>query len=225
MMPPDRMRVLLVDDHSLFRKGLASLMSDRNDLEVIGEAENGVEAIRITRELVPDLILMDVHMPGGDGLEAVKIIKKEMPHVKIVMLTVSDDEEDLFAAVKNGADGYLLKNLQPSQFFLLLEGVKRGEAAISGVLADRILQEFRETDVRAGQRPDVYEALTPKEIKTLELLVKGDTNREIGDAMHISENTVKLYLRNIMEKLHLQNRIQLAVYAVRRGLVDNQRDG
>lgn len=225
MMPPDRMRVLLVDDHSLFRKGLASLMSDRSDLEVIGEAENGVEAIRITRELLPDLILMDVHMPGGDGLEAVKTIKKEMPHVKIVMLTVSDDEEDLFAAVKNGADGYLLKNLEPSQFFLLLEGVKRGEAAISGVLADRILQEFRETDVRAEQRPDVYEALTPKEIKTLELLVKGDTNREIGDAMHISENTVKLYLRNIMEKLHLQNRIQLAVYAVRQGLVDNQRDG
>ncbi len=224
-MPSDRMRVLLVDDHSLFRKGLASLMSDRNDIDVVGEAENGNEAIRITRELLPDLVLMDVHMPGGDGLEAVKIIKKELPHIKIVMLTVSDADDDLFAAIKNGADGYLLKNLDPVQFFVLLEGVRRGEAAISGVLADRILQEFRENDVRPGQHPDVYEALTPKEIETLELLVKGDTNREIADALHVSENTVKLYLRNIMEKLHLQNRIQLAVYAVRKGLVNNPPDG
>ena len=223
MMASDKMRVLLADDHSLFRKGLASLISDRDDMDVVGEAENGNEAVRITRDMMPDLVLMDVHMPGGDGVEAAKTIKKEMPQVKVVMLTVSDTDEDLFAAIKNGADGYLLKNLDPFQFFDLLKGVRRGEAAISGVLADRILHEFRERDARPGQPQDVYEELTPKEIETLEMLVQGGTNREIADALHISENTVKLHLRNIMEKLHLQNRIQLAVYAVRQGL-DHQKD-
>jgi two-component system, NarL family, nitrate/nitrite response regulator NarL len=224
MVTSDRSRILLVDDHKLFRKGLVSLLSSRNDMAVVGEAENGNQAVEIARAVMPDLILMDIHMPGGDGLEAVKAIKKEMPGIKIVMLTVSDTDDDLFTAIKNGADGYLLKNLDPSQLFVLLEGIRHGEVPISGVLADRILQEFRKMDARLERHREVGEILTPKEIKTLELLVEGKTNQEMADTQHISENTVKLHLRNIMQKLHLQNRIQLAVYAVRRGLGRDQPD-
>ena len=220
----DKLRVLLVDDHTLFRKGLASLMSSRSNMEVVGEAENGNEAIEMTREALPDLILMDVHMPHCDGVEAVRAIKRELPHIKIVMLSASDDDDDLFAAIKNGADGYLLKDLDPSQFFVLLEGVRRSEAPISGILADRILKEFRRTDAGQEHPIELRETLTPREIETLERLVEGDSNKKIGEVLHVSENTVKLHLRNIMEKLHLQNRIQLAVYAVRQGLVSNSSD-
>lgn len=218
MRPTRKLRVLLADDHDLFRKGIASLLSDRDDMEVVGDVENGREAIQMARARSPDLILMDVHMPGCDGITAVKIIKKEMPHIKVVMLTAFDDDEDLFAAIRNGADGYLLKNLPPSQFFNLLEGVIRGEAAISGVLADRILHEFRKTDEALKSYSDANEALTPRERETLELLVQGKTNKEIAAALSISENTVKRHLVDIMEKLHLENRIQLAVYAVHQGL-------
>ncbi len=218
MAEREKQRILLVDDHTLFRKGLVSLLSDHHDIEVVGDVENGCEAIRMARALAPDLILLDVHMPDGDGITAVKAIKKEMPDIKVVMLTAFDDDEDLFAAIKSGADGYILKNLPPSQFFHFLEGVNRGEAAISKVLADRILHEFRKSD--DGPRGDVEtrEELTLREIETLELLVQGKTNKEIAVALAVSENTVKRHLVDIMEKLHLENRIQLAVYAVHQGL-------
>jgi DNA-binding NarL/FixJ family response regulator len=218
MVQSGKLRVLLVDDHTLFRKGIASMLSDRDDMEVVGDVENGREAIDAARAMSPDLVLMDVHMPGGDGLTAVKAIKKNMPQVKVVMLTAFDDDEDLFAAIKNGADGYMLKNLTPSQFFNLLEGVARGEAAISGVLADRILNEFRKTDEELRAGSEIHPALTPREIETLELLVQGKTNKEIAALLSVSENTVKRHLVDIMGKLHLENRIQLAVYAVHQGL-------
>jgi two-component system, NarL family, nitrate/nitrite response regulator NarL len=217
-------RVLLVDDHNLFRKGIASLMAPRNDLEVVGEADNGGKAIEMARALGPDLILMDIHMPGGEGLGAVKAIKKEMPAIKIVMLTVSAADDDLFTAIKNGADGYLLKDLDPAQLFVLLEGIRRGEAPISGVLAERILQEFRKPDDGLDKKPDLVEALTPMEIETLELLVGGDTNKEIAAKLHVSASTVKLYLHNIMQKLHVRNRLQLAAYALRKQLVEDPSD-
>jgi DNA-binding NarL/FixJ family response regulator len=218
MVQSGKLRVLLVDDHTLFRKGIASMLSDRDDMEVVGDVENGREAVDAARAKSPDLVLMDVHMPGGDGLTAVKAIKKNMPQVKVVMLTAFDDDEDLFAAIKNGADGYMLKNLTPSQFFNLLEGVTRGEAAISGVLADRILNEFRKTDEELRTGSEIHPALTPREIETLELLVQGKTNKEIAALLSVSENTVKRHLVDIMGKLHLENRIQLAVYAVHQGL-------
>lgn len=212
-----RLRVLLVDDHALFRKGLASLMFSRSDLEIVGEAEDGYEAIEMARMTLPDLILMDVHMPVCDGIEAVKAIKSSSPRIRIVMLSASDDDDDLFTAIRCGADGYLLKNLDPTQFFFILEGVRRGESPLSGILADRILQEFRKTETRQEPPAESTEALTARETEVLELLVMGNSNKEIADALHFSENTVKLHLRNIMEKLHLQNRTQLAVYAVRQG--------
>ncbi len=225
MVTSDRWRVVLVDDHQLFRAGLAALMSGCDDFELVGEAASGPEALERVRAVVPDVVLMDIHMPGGDGLEAVKAIKKELPQVKIAMLTVSDADEDLFAAIKNGADGYLLKNIGPSLLFSMLRGMRHGEAAISKALADRILQEFRKGYAEVKQTPALEEELTPREIEMLERLVRGDLNQEIAQAMHISESAVKLHLRVIMGKLHLRNRTQLAVYAVRQGLGDGEPDG
>lgn len=217
MLASTKLRILLVDDHNLFRKGLASLLMDRDDVEVVGQAEDGQEAIDLTRTLSPDLVLMDVHMPGCDGVEATRIIKNEMPHTKIVMLSASDDDDDLFASIKNGAEGYLLKNIDPPHLFNCLEGVRQGDAPISGILAERILNEFR-SKVRPQHPGEAYETLTPKEGELLGLLVEGESNKEIANALHVSENTVKIHLRNIMEKLHLHNRLQIAVYAVRQGL-------
>ncbi|MBI5652764.1 MAG: response regulator transcription factor [Chloroflexi bacterium] len=212
-------RILLVDDHILFRKGAAAILAARTDVEIVGEAGDGLQAIERARETVPNIILMDVHMPICNGLEAVKAIKAEMPHVRIIMLTVSDDERDLFTAIKNGADGYLLKNLEPHHLFEMLDGMSRGEAPVSGTLAAKILHEFRQPTKPITSTPEAHAELTAREIQVLELIVQGATNREIAVALSIAEDTVKIHLRNILEKLHLRNRIQAAVYAVREGLV------
>ncbi len=213
------MRILLVDDHILFRKGVAAMLATRPDLEVVGEAGDGLEAAERARETMPDIILMDINMPRCNGLEAVKSIKQEMPHVHIIMLTVSERDFDLFAAIKNGAEGYLLKNLEPDQLYEMLEGIRRGESAISGALASKILNEFRQPAKTQVPPPEAGNGLTSRETQVLELVVQGKTNKEIATALSIAEDTVKIHLRNILEKLHLQNRIQAAVYAVRQGLV------
>lgn len=215
------MRILLVDDHVLFRKGVAALLSMRPDMQVIGEAGDGLDAIAAARELLPDVILMDIAMPRCNGLEATRTIKREMPHVKIVILTVSDDDQNLFEAIKSGAQGYLLKNLEPYQLHDLLESISRGEAPLSGAIAAKILKEFTHPSSASSQESQVVEVLTSRETEILQLVVEGLTNKEIASALVISENTVKIHLRNILEKLHLQNRIQAAVYAVRQGLVDS----
>lgn len=214
------LRILLVDDHTLFRRGVMALLEQRADLHVVGEASNGLEGVAKAREMMPDVILMDIHMPVCDGLEAVDRIKREMPHVHVIMLTVSDDDHDLFQAIKNGASGYLLKNLEPSQLYSQLEGVRRGEAAISGMVAAKILQELRNPAPLASPEQQPIEMLTRREIEVLQQVVQGASNRQIADHLTITENTVKIHMRNILEKLHLQNRIQAAVYAVRSGLVD-----
>ncbi len=213
------LRILLVDDHILFRKGVASLIVSHQGMEVAGEAGDGLEAVAQARKMMPDVILMDISMPKCNGLEATRLIKREMPHVKIIMLTVSDDDRDLFAAIKDGAEGYLLKNLEPRQFFDMLEGIRQGEVAISGVMASKILHEFRQPEQSLARPSEEGDELTSREIEVLELVVEGNTNREIAESLSITENTVKIHLRNILEKLHLQNRIQAAVYAVRQGLV------
>ncbi len=213
----DRIRVLLVDDHTLFRKGLASLLQTQDDIEVVGEASNGKEALEKARELMPDLILMDIYMPKCDGLDATKMIKSEMPYVKIVMLTVSDSDQSLFEAIKCGAQGYLLKNLEPFELFNMIRSVFRGEAPISSPLAARILNEF--VSKNSGKNKGSPETLTQREKEVLTLIAEGASNKEIAYKLKISENTVKNHLRNIMEKLHLQNRVQLAVFAVKKGLV------
>lgn len=212
-------RVLLVDDHALFRKGLASLIDPLEDMEVVGEAGDGREALERARELMPDLILMDIQMPGWDGLKATQLIKEEMPYVKIVMLTVSDDDKDLFEAIKQGAQGYLLKDIEPEELFELLRGVYRGEAPISHLTAARILDEFTRLAQKESWVPIAGNNITPREKEVLQLVAQGATNKEIASQLFIAENTVKNHLRNILAKLHLGNRVQAAAYALREGLI------
>jgi len=215
-------RILLVDDHIIFRKGIAALLATRPDLQVVGEASNGLEAIEMAGEHLPDVVLMDINMPKCDGLEATRRIKRELPNVAIVMLTVSENDKDLFEAIKGGAQGYLLKNLEPHQLYDLLERISRGEAALSGVIAAKILKEFARPSTTVSEGTKEVDDLTPKEKSILQYVAEGKTNREIGSTLVISENTVKIHLRNILEKLHLHNRIQAAVYAVRQGLVEEK---
>jgi len=214
----NRIRVLLADDHTLFRGGIASLLATESDFDVVGQAADGGQAVEMARELMPDLILMDIQMPVMDGLEATRRIKLEIPYVKIVILTVLDEEQRLFEAVKSGASGYLLKNVGPKALYGTLRGVFQGEAPISRVMAARLLEEFgRQSRQGAPAAPGAE--LTVREREVLELVTRGKSNKEIAAALAIAENTVKNHLKNILEKLHLENRVQVATFALRHGLV------
>jgi DNA-binding NarL/FixJ family response regulator len=208
-------RVLLADDHPLFRDGIATLLSAKPEMQVVGEAENGREAIEKARALHPDLILMDIQMPEMNGLEATRQIKAEMPETCIAILTVSDDDEDVLEAVRCGAQGYLLKSLKSDVFFDLLAGLARGEAAIPPALGWRVLQQLSETKT---QSPEV-DPLTPREVDVLQLVAEGDTNQDIAQALSLSQHTVRFHLRNILAKLHAQNRTEAATRAMREGLI------
>jgi DNA-binding NarL/FixJ family response regulator len=184
-------------------------------MEIVGEAEDGIEALEKARATMPDVILMDIEMPNCDGLEATRLIKQEMPYVKIVMLTVHDADERLFEAIRSGAQGYLLKNIGATELVSMLRGMERGEAPISRTMATRILDEFSQQDDKG------HDLLTPREREVLQWVARGKTNREIADALVISENTVKNHMRNILSKLHLSNRAQAMTYALRKGLVND----
>ncbi len=210
------MKVLLVDDHALVRNGIASLLM-ANNIDVVGEASDGLEALEKARQLKPDIILMDIKMPRCNGLEATRLIKAEMPEIKIIILTVSDDDEDLFEAIKSGAEGYLPKNIRAEEFLALLAGVVRNEAAILPPLATKIIEEFARQTKGVEPTPSASE-LTERETDVLRLVTTGALNKEIASTLTITENTVKYHLRNIMEKLHLRNRAQVAAYAVSKGI-------
>jgi len=215
----EALEVLLVDDHALFRKGVAALFASCEDVKVVGEAEDGCEAIQMVRETRPDVILMDVHMPRCNGLKAVRMIKREMPNVKIIMLTVDEHDEVLFESIKSGAQGYLLKKLKPQHLFDTLERVARGGVALAPAMMAKILTEFQRPATETDRASPEREELTPREMEVLEQIVQGLNNREIAIALNITENTVKKHTQSILSKLHLQNRIQAAVYAVRQGLL------
>ena len=215
-----KIRVLLVDDHLLFREGMANILATQPDFEVIGEASDGLEAVVKSRELQPDLILMDVSMPGYDGLEATQRIKYEYPDVTIVMLTVQDEDEKLFQAIHNGAQGYLLKSISSRDMLSLLRGAVRGEAAITPTLGGRMLEEFRRLSKKAPQGTDEPTAqLTFREQEVLSLVAEGATNKEIAQCLNVSVHTVKSHMRKILAKLHLEHRKDAASFARREGLI------
>jgi DNA-binding NarL/FixJ family response regulator len=217
MLRPLPMRVVVADDHRLFRQGLIGLMHTRPDLvQVIGEANTGAEAVRLAAELRPDLILMDISMPGLDGLQAARAIRQSQPDIAVVMLTASELDVHLYEAVQLGAAGYLLKSLDAAELFELLESVAHGEAALTRALAARLLKSVAWHSANPG---DAVDALTEREVEVLRLVAQGASNPQIAAALTITVNTVKVHLRNILDKLQLANRTQAATFALQNGLL------
>jgi DNA-binding NarL/FixJ family response regulator len=213
------LRLLLVDDHALFREGLISLLSYQDDFIVVGEAEDAESALEQARALEPDIVLMDIELPGEDGVVVTRRLKMEMPTVTVVMLTVRDDSQTLFEAIKAGAAGYLVKNVRTRELLEQLRGLARGEAAISRRLAARILEEIRGTPLPL--LPE--EELTARELDVLELVAARLSNAEIAERLVISEHTVKHHMKSILSKLHLRNRHQAAAYGIARGWLPRPR--
>lgn len=214
------MKVLLVDDHALFAEGIKNLLT-AHGWQVVGVARDGMQAVTLARALTPNVILMDIQMPKCDGLTATRLIKAEMPDVKIVMLTMSDDDEHLFEAIKSGASGYLLKSADAPEFFGLLEGLERGEAPLARGLSVKILQEFARSTPASESSNDELPELTERQRQVLMLVTQGLTNKQIGDELVITERAVKYHMGEILARLHLQNRAQVIAFAARSGLIKN----
>ena len=222
---PDSLRILLVDDHELFLEGLRNLLTLEN-IAVVGTAGDGLEALEKARNLHPDVILMDIQMPRCDGLAATRLIKAELPEIKIVMLTMSEDERDLFEAVKSGASGYLLKKLKPGTFFALLADLQSGLLPFSPGLGARLLDEFSRMSLTASPAPSeggelggqVGQLLSPRQMQILTLVAQGLTYRQVAETLGISEPTVKYHMGEILDRLHLENREQVVVYAAQHGM-------
>jgi DNA-binding NarL/FixJ family response regulator len=211
--------VLIVDDHAVFRRGLELVLAEEPDLQIVGEAADGLEAIERAADLLPDVIVMDVRMPGVGGIEAARRIRHAQPATKVVMLTGSEDEEDLFAAVRVGATGYLLKEAAIEEVAGAVRAVARGQALITPSMATKLLGEFNLLSRRVDSH-DTAPKLTDRETEVLRLVAKGMSNKEIAADLVIAENTVKNHVRNILEKLQLRSRMEAALYAVREKLVD-----
>ena len=236
MDPLDTIRILLADDQPLFRRAIATLIEEQPELTVVGEAENGLQAVEMAHRLQPDLVVMDVQMPVMNGVEAVRLIRDQLPAIKVVMLTVSDADDHLFDAIRFGAHGYLLKDLRPDQLYDLLRAVMRNETPLSPAIAGRLLAEFRATPRGDARRMDTADAslvgslrtsfanepagpgLTRRELEIVQLVAEGLSNKEIGTRLSITEGTVKNHVHNALEKLQFENRIQAAAYVVRQGL-------
>jgi len=217
----DAIRVLVADDHVLYRRGLEMVLGQEPDIDIIGEASDGSEAIRRTEELLPDVVLMDVRMPRRSGIEACLAIKELVPSTKIVMLTISDEESDLYDAVRAGANGYLLKDVPGEEIADGLRAVQSGQSLISPSMASKLLSEFATIIKKHEERPAVpVPRLTERELEVLRLVARGMANRDIAKALFISENTVKNHVRNILEKLQLHSRMEAAMYAVREKILD-----
>ena len=221
------MKILLVDDHTLFRESLQNLLT-LHDHQVVGTAGDGLEALEKARHLHPDLILMDIEMPGCDGLTATRLIKAEMPDTKIVMLTVAQQDEDLFESIKSGASGYLLKSLRASQLLWHLGQLAEGQAALSPGLADKILEEFarmgRQLESNSAQVEETVD-LTARHREILTLIAQGMTYEEMGKTLGLTERTIRYHMGEIIQQLHLKNRSQVIAYAARMGLAGNHSTG
>jgi DNA-binding NarL/FixJ family response regulator len=212
-------RVAVVDDQELFRRGLTMLLTVEDDIDVVGEAGDGVAATELAAATVPDVILMDVRMPKRSGIEACLAIKEVAPTARIIMLTVSDEEADLYDAVKNGASGYLLKDSSIDEVAQAVRVVADGQSLISPSMAIKLLDEFKQMS-RSDRQQVPTPRLTDRELEVLKLVAQGLNNREIAKRLFISENTVKNHVRNILEKLQLHSRMEAVMYAVREKLLD-----
>lgn len=214
-------RVLIADDQAVFRRGLDAVLASEDDIEVVAEAEDGEEAVERAEELAPDVVLMDVRMPRLNGIEAARRIRAALPTTRILMLTVSDEEEDLFDAIKAGANGYLLKEISVEEVGSAIHSAVQGESRISPSMAAKLLSEFNALARAAAEREQLpAPVLTARELEVLKLVARGMSNKDVAEELFISENTVKNHVRNILEKLHLHSRMEAVMYAVRRRLLD-----
>ncbi|MFA9438418.1 response regulator [Uliginosibacterium sp. sgz301328] len=209
-------RVLLVDDHTLFRSGVKLLLSRQAGIDVVGEAGDGAEAVKLARALRPDVVLLDLNMPGLSGVEALRLMLQDRPELAVLMLTVSEDAEDLATALRAGARGYLLKNIDADYLLGAIHRAREGEAVVAEAMMGKLLQQFRAGDTPAPARED--DKLTAREREILGYLALGESNKVIARRLDLSESTVKIHVQNILKKLNLSSRVQAAVYAVEHGL-------
>lgn len=211
-------RVMVVDDQPLFRMAISSLINDEPDLEVVAQADNGLMALEIAQEAAPDVVLLDVEMPVMGGIEAAGLILERLPSTKVLMLSVAEDNEHLFAAIRRGAHGYLLKDLRPDQLIEMIRAAMRDESPLSPSLVGRLLNHLRGATRPAPPPSEAHANLSDREVEILMLVADGLTNRQIGRQLHITEGTVKNHVHNALHKLQMENRIQAAAYVVRHGL-------
>jgi two-component system nitrate/nitrite response regulator NarL len=209
-------RILLVDDHSLFRSGIKLLLQRNPEFEVIGEASDGLEGVKRAKQLKPDVVLLDLNMPGISGLEALQLIIEDLPDTAVLMLTVSEEAEDLTTALKSGARGYLIKNIEADYLIQSIKRAAAGEAVISEAMIGKLVMQFR-SGSHENSSPE-KERLTPRERETMVCLARGESNKEIARNLNVAESTVKIHVQNILKKLSLTSRVQIAVYAVEHGM-------
>jgi two-component system nitrate/nitrite response regulator NarL len=211
-------RILIVDDHTLFRSGIKALLQRQEDFEVVGEAGDGLEGLKRAKSLQPDVVLLDLHMPGIGGREAVKLLSEEVPACNVLLLTVSEDAEDLIETIRAGARGYLLKNIETDFLLNAIRSAARGESVVSPQMTGKLMMGVRMGKEGVAQEDD-REKLSPREKDIIALLAKGVSNKEMAHTLNVAESTIKIHVQNILKKLHLTSRVQAAVYAVEHGLV------
>src|SRR3972149_6998092 len=217
----NKIRVLIADDHQVVREGLSAVLKIKEDIEVVGLAKDGLDAVEKARQLLPDVVLMDISMPRMNGVEATREIKRENPHIGVVVLTMYDEEDYIFDLVKAGATGYLLKDADSTQIAKAIRAVAHGESLIHPTVASKILTEFSLLAQGKGRKPGRLEHdLTDREITVLRLVAEGKTNKEIANDLDLSEKTVKNHVRNIFHKLHVYDRTQAAIHAIRKGIIE-----
>jgi two-component system nitrate/nitrite response regulator NarL len=212
----EKIRVLLVDDHTLFRSGVKSLLQRNDDFEVVGEAGDGLEGIKRARSLKPDVVLLDLHMPGVSGLEAVKVMAEEIPEVHVLMLTVSEDAQDLMDALRAGASGYLLKNIETDMLIDAIRRAAQGDSVVSQQMTAKLIQGVR-APLKSDAAITEHDKLSPRERDIMASLALGESNKEIARKLDLAESTVKIHVQNIFKKLHMSSRVQVALYAVEHG--------